>query len=270
MAIKTPLVSKPISLEILKYIPRYDGTPYKLSNFISTLQDIYAVHCSIHNDYLFYFIQFPLKSLTCETFFLLSYPVLKGKEIVTIHVHPSLVIRDNELLTGNCVLINENYYCKNITLVENKCVNQILEDRDLNDCELLVIKNVSPFIKFIPIINQYLMYNVTKIIVNINFQNFTLNPKFVQLMYLNSSEYLLNYSKPYVYWESNVMPPSEVPKFKSYTNFTFDQIHEANINVQPLETIDEIHLDDHKFIYYLLIVILIFFSCCNSIPKQNC
>lgn len=45
MANEAPLVSKPISLEVLKYIPRYDGTPYKLPNFISTLQDIYAVHC---------------------------------------------------------------------------------------------------------------------------------------------------------------------------------------------------------------------------------
>lgn len=53
------------------------------------------------------------------------------------------------------------------------------------------------------------------------------------------------------------MLPSELPKFKPYTNFTFDQIHGANINVQPLEAIDEIHLDDHKFVYYLSIIMLI-------------
>lgn len=39
-------ISKPLPQEILKYIPRYEGTAYKLPNFILTCEEIFTTYCN--------------------------------------------------------------------------------------------------------------------------------------------------------------------------------------------------------------------------------
>lgn len=245
-----------LSYDELNYIIKKAKVKF-ISNEPGILWQLGIVYCSIHNDYISYFIKLPLQSLTYETFFLLSYPVYKNNEILTILQHPSFILRYDELLTGNCVLINNAYYCKNTSVVKNSCINELLEDNELNNCRSLTLSSSKPFIKYIPIINQYLMYNISKITIIVNKTNVTIHPKLTQLLTLNNSEQLVNFTKTFTFWESNIMIPSQIPSKKHITNFTFEQIHEANIKIEPLEMFEELPIDKNRLVYSILLAIFI-------------
>lgn len=218
-----------------------------------------SAHCHVKDDFITYFIQLPLYSHAYETFFLLSYPVVKGNELRTIVEHPSFIIRkDNSLFTGDCLLIRNNYYCKNMSRIVNKCISQLLDDKDLHDCKSLVISEAQPFIRYIQVINKYLMFNITTCTISKQNQNITIYPRKTQLLNLEESEKLFNFLEPYVYWESIVSLPSEQPARTLYTNLSFDLIHKANLNIEPLEIIEDFTAESNYLLHYILIPIGIF------------
>lgn len=207
------------------------------------------VHCSLHSTFISYFLQIPLSSPQYETFFLLSYPISIKHEVATVNVNPSLIIRYNDILSGDCTLLQENYYCNKTKHVTNKCTYEILGHRNLDNCKHLVITPTKPFVKYIPIINQYLVYNISKLSLVSNNQSKIIYPKLISLLYLEQSEYLVNFSKPYIYWESSISLVKNLPPIKTYSNFSFEQIHRANINIQPLVPIEDISQTNNVIIY---------------------
>lgn len=237
-----------------------------ISNNPAVLWTLASVHCSLHGEYISYFIKFPTQSLPYETFFLLSYPVHNDALTTTIPVSPSLVLRYNELLTGKCDLIANNYYCKNVSTVVNNCIKELLAGRTLSNCNALVLSNVNPFIKYVPIIDQYLLFNISQCTIIMPYKNITLYPKLTQLLSLNDSEQLFNFPKSYVHWETDVIVTSDIAAKLYPSNFSFDEIHEANVNINHLEELE--YISDNDYSVPIIICAILFFLVCFFLAYQ--
>ncbi|XP_039277002.1 uncharacterized protein LOC120349856 [Nilaparvata lugens] len=229
-----------------------------ISNKISVLWKLSKVHCGIFKDHISYFVDVPLLSTVYETFFLLSYPVIVGNEILTTIAHPSFVLRNDKLFSGNCELIYDDYYCSEVSELNDKCIEQLLNDRNLDGCSKVVLKDGDSFIKYVEIVDSFILFNFSTCMVlntDVN-KNITLflNKK-TQLLKINSSETLIGYYKPNIFWENEIVLPTEFVEKKRLSNLNFDQVHIANINFQKLDVLDELPLTDNRNLCIILLLI---------------
>lgn len=234
-----------------------------ISKELKVLWQVSTLKCALHDNYISYFIEIPLYTSTYETLFLLSHPYKDDNNVFTVLAHPAVILRQvNDLyISKECKLIKNNYYCNNIKRIENNtCVEKILKNKD-NQCNKIKLRHNENFIKYVSIINKYLVVNQNNIIVNMNNQtNVTMVNKYCYLLQLENNEYIIGKLKPRIFWESNLLDiislntNNPINKIK----VTFEELHTLNILSKPLEILSPVIMDKtHTIVLYILFVIII-------------
>lgn len=97
-----------------------------------------------------------------------------------------------------------------------------------------------------------------------NHVNITKHLQEVQLVYLANNETICNITRPYIYWETNIIRIQGTPHLVHPTNYSFEQIHVNNINTKPLELLQEQTLDNHVLIYSIFSIVILSLICIIS------
>jgi hypothetical protein len=225
-----------------------------ISNSPEILWQTGKIKCSLTATHLYYFLELPRETPLVETYFLLSYPYTNPSgQIVTTHVYPSIVLKNDNLCTGECSLLLNTYYCNNVTRINNECIESILTKGRNKQCISYELANVEPFIKYIDVINQYLVFKNKQLYLNKNNNRFVINLKEAMLIKLDSNESIDNFEKLYNYIETENVP-IDVIEYKTKTiNITFEQLHKLNVKMKPMELLDEIVVTNHYVYIYILI-----------------
>lgn len=219
------------------------------STLISTssevLWQVSKVRCSLSNTYIHYLLKIPLKVKASETLFLLSYPYkTESNRIKTMHIQPSLIIKDTILYTGTCNLITGSYYCTSCSEIKNPCINNLVFKDNNDHCIDYEITSIKNSIKYIDIVNLFLLINISKLIIVKNGKKLTIRPEVTSLLKLDANEKIENMENNFHYWESHPIKLflNEAPVSKKL-NISFDKLHEINVKMEPFEPVlDNTHV----------------------------
>lgn len=226
-----------------------------------------STFCSLSDTGLiYYFIKIPLETVPRTSYFLLTYPIKKNDKVITIKAKEQLIIRyKNSFYNGNCIKFNSNHYCKNVIEIKDKCVLELCKNVDLANCNHLEVRT-KPIIKLIPMLYQYLTFNINIIETNIlnNVQLYHLPS--TSLLNLNKNEEFINISVPLTYVENVNIP--FISSFNIHnktivnTNLTFEELQQIDLDTIAVETLESYDININNFItyvFYLICLYLLFY-----------
>ncbi|KAK9506339.1 hypothetical protein O3M35_008295 [Rhynocoris fuscipes] len=223
------------SFNDLRSLQRSHNTTFVTSD-LEALWQLSKVHCSFKDKNIFYFISIPLKGNSYDTQFLLSYPFQKDNNVLTIPVHPSLILNDKEeLFTGQCEEIKNNLYCYCKTIHTSSKL----------------------FIKYIPFIDYYLAFNTNKIIVNVYNNNDTIFLSNTSLIKLNYNDTILNSNVIPFYKDSKAMSIDSKVFEHINLNVSFERLHQLNVKMMPLEYLEDEPNSTFSYFYVMIPSLLV-------------
>lgn len=252
---------------------------------LETLWLTSKVSCSIQNGVIHYLISIPLLSKKLSTLYFLSVPTKHQNNIVTTITPYNLVLYDNNATyTGNCTYIKTNYYCTNLILLHNKCINSLL----LNTQTSCITTNVhsAPFVKFIEAINMYLCFKSPVVTLRSN-TTYPLHIPSIALLRLSQNESLLEFNSPkQITIDSDIiLPTTNVNTSYKMYNISFETLllpSITNTQLEDLELYSSIsYINYIVYILCILVTYLLFVhfkhlilncktsSLCNKPPSAN-
>lgn len=96
------------------------------------------IYCSYNNKLFHVIVKLPIQERTYIGHLIVPTPIIINHRYKEIDITNPLVIKkDKQLYKGNCIL-DTYYYCKQLQLIENKCILNIVNNANKKECTYMM------------------------------------------------------------------------------------------------------------------------------------
>jgi hypothetical protein len=247
-----------LSINELEYIT-LNMSNLLASKKIEMIWRLSTVNCIMSNKAIMYIIKLPKKGLISKTYSLVSYPSKINENYfkINIDIKQPISLLKEVVLLDQCLEDERISYCKRIKTLQNACINEIMKNENLKNCEVQPITKPSSFVNFNEECQCITGYNANQLEINNEKVNV---PDGSFIVHLAPSDMWNDKRLPKIYKESkSLILTSSLDHLSFNSNITLANIvkvkEEQKINLIKYITESE----PEKYLLFVIISAIIMF-----------